>query len=52
MDAEGLGGHFLVAVEELGIPGLWTTFKDVRQPHRQFAVPASLHCAFVDSCWC
>ncbi len=27
---EELGGNFVIAVEELGVNGLWTTIKDVR----------------------
>lgn len=30
MDSEELGGNFVLAVEELGLTGLWTTIKDVR----------------------
>lgn len=26
---EELGGNFVIAVEELGVTGLWTTIKDV-----------------------
>ena len=26
---EELGGNFVIAVDELGITGLWTTIKDV-----------------------
>lgn len=29
MDQEEWGGSFVVAVEELGVNGLWTTIKDV-----------------------
>jgi hypothetical protein len=29
MEAEELGGTFVVAVEELGLNGLWSTIKDV-----------------------
>lgn len=29
MDGEELGGNFVIAVEELGLTGLWTTIKDV-----------------------
>jgi hypothetical protein len=29
MDGEELGGIFVIAVEELGLNGLWSTIKDV-----------------------
>ncbi len=28
-ESEELGGNFVVAVEELGLTGIWTTIKDV-----------------------
>jgi hypothetical protein len=30
MDGEELGGTFVIAVDELGVTGLWSTIKDVR----------------------
>lgn len=29
MDGEELGGTYVIAVEELGLNGLWSTIKDV-----------------------